>query len=200
MIKAMRPSRQQSFGSALMVGLLTISACATGSQRTTEFADPALDDLTAFVTNLGFDPTVSPLSEILADNKLELVEYESVANDVVDCLAARGIPAQPYYTESPGTYGYGFRVDQPDGMAESVVDAAFEGCETTTQFTPVAWIWASMVGPTEDENEKIIGLIDKCLENAGFAGGREASFENPDLTDLRLVCADEATTEVLSRR
>ncbi|MDX2467067.1 MAG: hypothetical protein QNL12_07130, partial [Acidimicrobiia bacterium] len=182
----------------LMASLLAISACSSGSEQAHEYSNPALDDLSSFVANMGFDPNVSPLAEILADNKLDLVEYESVANDVVDCLAASGIQSSAYYTESPGTSGYGFRSTVPEGMLD--IDAALDECERTTQFTAIAFTWASMVGPTEDENDEITVLVDNCLQEAGVEGGREATIGDSSLTDTFLACADDATTEVLSRR
>ena len=189
--------------SALMVSVLTISACAADAEPNEASADPVLTDLgdlQVFVRNMGYDVTASPLAEILADNRIDLVEYETVANDVVACLAEHGVEASTHFVDDPGASGFEFVVRQPEGMDDATLEAAVEQCEASTLFTPVAWTWASLVGPTDEENELIARLVDRCLADAGIEGGREATRGDPGLTDVFLKCSADATVEVLSQR
>jgi len=179
---------------------LAINACGGTTDPGTESTDPATGDLRAFVTNMGFDITVSPLAEILEDNRLDLVEYESVASDVVTCLASEGIDASMQFAEVPGGSGYEFVVRPPASMGEDVMQSIMAECEEVTQFIPVAFTWASIVGSTESESAVIDRITDQCLVDAGIEGGREAVIGSSQHTDAFLACFAEATAEVLAQR
>ena len=186
-----------------MVSLITISACAANVELDKGSVDPALTDLgdlRVFVTNMGYDVTAPPLEEILADNRIDLLEYETVASDVVTCLAEHGVEASTQFVDDPGASGFEFILRHPEGMAGATIEAAVEECEESTLFTPVAWTWAALVGPTEEESDLITRLTDQCLADAGIEGGRDATRGDPARTDTFLKCAAEATAEILSQR
>lgn len=121
-------------------------------------------------TDLGTFDNLTPLArDVLKDKQVTLAEYQGAVNDTIKCLENNGFSIEDKRVNSrTGFVSFGTGHDVPLGSTENPEIDRLEGeCQQRSMPVQVAFLIQNL--PSAEERAAAPGILNTCLEAAGFA-------------------------------